>query len=92
MIKLLSSIQAKFLGLIFKDESEYTQNQNVVLKQSQLAESSIMVAALDPVKINRNQERKMRRCLELATMENAERQVKHAVAGKKKSDNKVVEL
>ena len=34
----------------------------------------------------------LRRCLELATMENAERQVKHAVAGKKKSDNKVVEL
>ena len=39
LIKLYSSIQAKYQGLIFKDESEYTNGQNIVLKQTQLPDT-----------------------------------------------------
>ena len=82
LIKLYSSIQAKYQGLIFKDESEYTNGQNIVLKQTQLPDTRLLYAALFPSRMNREQEKKMRKCLENATMENSERKLKHAVQGK----------
>ena len=63
-----------------------------MLKQVQLDESDLMKVALRPVRMDKEQEKKMREALENSTMENAEKQLKHAVAGKKKADNRVVAL
>lgn len=86
LLKLLSSVQAKIKVLILHDEAMYTQNSNVVIKQNQLSKTAIMRATLTPREMTRGQEMRMRHYLSIATMENSDRQVKHAVAGKKKAE------
>ena len=81
LIKLLSSLQAKYLGLIFKEESEYTNNTNIVLKQSVFAGTKLMYFAMKPMRMTTYQEKRMRRQLENMTMENSEKKLKHAVLG-----------
>ena len=86
LLKLLSSVQAKIKALILPDESYYTQNTNVVIKQNQLSKTAMMRVTLTPREMTTGQERQMRHYLSIATMENSDRQVKHAVAGKKKAE------
>ena len=88
-LKLIASVQNKIRTLVFKDESDYTQNTNVVIKTTQLLNSALMNTTMDPPIITREQEKLMRLCLEEATMENADRQLKYAVDGKNKLEKQV---
>ena len=92
LIKLLASAQAKLKLLLFKQEDEYTQNGNIVIKQNQLSGTNVLRATLTPREMTTRQEKKMRTALSFATMENADRQLKSSTVAKKQAQRKVDHL